>query len=846
MNFSDEPNINRKGTLHGLVTKSMLANRVKLAAKEGDPAAAPQEATAKATATAVPATAVKPLQPMLLSAATKADDGTHVTPLDTTPIAAHLNVPGGGASRQATPQIPGLRSPGRSSISMDPEARREDEEAALLEKATKSMMAELSSEPLPLQYVIQNLDIRVQATGLYKDFLLFIPFIILFFIFYLNGRNIEANHMSAAAYRAPLLSTFFPSPERNVQTALAQPVNTISQFYGTFPALPQDRAFADVVRAADFQLWFTDVVVPLIWDCSNPDVRHNPLQRRGQHIALGAMRMRVQVMKNSSCSTTTDMFNNNLNLSQPCFGSFSSSTSMQTTTCNTPNPANDAETLWTYVDPGILNSARTTGLLGVYPGGGYTATIPFNATCNEAREFAAVLTPPSISEPIDGCGIVRDASTRFIMVEWFQYNPSTDTFVASKLFYEVTDGGKWLPSFQFRAFPVWSSSRLGETGFDIFFLIFVLYFWYQFAAQWLKHYQRTQKILDFLLDAWNIIELTNLTTFLAVCILRFIWWSQSKIKNVSLPFADGYPSGLDSIVLLYSYQIYANAVNAVITVLKTLKYVRLNNRMNILTRTIDATKESLAGVMILFIFVVLGYSICGAALYGGTMWSFRTIDQSFMTLLFMLFGQFDYEAMRAVEPTLTGVFFFTYIILSQFLLLNFIIAILSEGFSQVSTSSAIEPLDQVLLRQLSSLKYTLHPKNLKQWILLTLQGKSRNDLIFEMTKYLQEHMDLIELEQPELLDNDLPITKDDLKNWLPEHLDQDIGDFYMAVLWDDIAHDYHIDITSEDYQQQKEIEALIKKGVLGLVNRTVTKFDQTEDAMRQLETAVSHLEGYVR
>jgi len=102
------------------------------------------------------------------------------------------------------------------------------------------------------------------------------------------------------------------------------------------------------------------------------------------------------------------------------------------------------------------------------------------------------------------------------------------------------------------------------------------------------------------------------------------------------------------------------------------------------------------------------------------------------------------------------------------------------------------------------------------------------------------------LEQPELLDNDLPITKDDLKNWLPEHLDQDIGDFYMAVLWDDIAHDYHIDITSEDYQQQKEIEALIKKGVLSLVERSVKKFEPAEEAMRQLESAVSHLEGYVR
>lgn len=815
MNFSDEPTINRKGTLHGLVSKSMLANRVKSALK-------PNEGAEDATLLQVP----------------KAGQvGAKLDGNSMPPSPNLLGVPGAG-------HRPGSgRSPSRASLSLDPDARAKEEEDALLDKATKSMLADLSDEPLPLQYVIQNLDIRVQATGLYKDFMLFIPFIILFFIFYLNGRNIQDNHFSAAAIRMPLLSTQFPAVARNVETAAAWPID------GSPPQLPQDRLYADVTRAADYKLWFSDVIIPLLFDCENPDFRHNPLQQRGQHIALGALRLRVQVMRNGSCTGNEEITNPAtaaLAHSVQCFSGFDSKNALQQDICGIPNPALPSETLWQFVDPGLINSARTTGLLAVYPGGGYTASIPFNATCNEARLFAEQLTPPRYDEPQDGCGIIRDSSTRFAIVEWFQYNPSTDTFLASKLFYEVTNGGKWLPGFQFRAFPVWSASRMGQTGFDIFFLIFVLYFWYQFVSQWLRHYQRTQKALDFLLDAWNIVELTNLTTFLAVCILRFIWWSQSKQKNVGLPYSDGYPSSLDAIVLLYSYQIYANAVNAVITVLKTLKYVRLNNRMNILTRTIDATKESIAGVLLLFIFIVLGYSICGAALYGSTMWSFRTVDQSFITLLFMLFGDFDYAGMRQVEPTLTGIYFFSYTILAQFLLLNFIIAILSEGFAQVSTSSAIEPLDQVLLRQLSSLKYTLHPKNLKQWILLTIHGKSRNELIFEMTKYLQEHMDLIELEQPELLDNDLPISKDDMKNWLPEHLDEDIGDFYMAVLWDDIAHDYHIDIQSEEYQQQKEIEALIKKGVLTVVQTTVDKFEEVEGAMKGLEAAVQHLEGYVR
>lgn len=807
--FNEEPSINRKGTLHGLVSKSMLANRLKASRREDgySEGAQPMEASVRApTGLAAPATT------------------------------------GGLLSASNANLAPGGRSPGRNSISLDGREGGEGEEDELLAKATKSMMAELSDEPLPLQYVIENLETRVQATGLYKEFMLFIPFIILFFIFYLNGRNIEENHLSAAGIRVPLLATQFPAVDRNVKAAAAWPVD------GTPPQLPQDRKFFTLARASDYKLWFSDVVVPLIWDCDNPDVRHNPLQQRGQHIALGAMQMRVQIMPNSSCDPNSDLAYAQVTTGRSirCFDAFDESMSFKQPICGAANPAQPSETLWSYVDAGVISSTGTLGWIASYPGGGYTATIPFNATCTEAKAFGDLLTETYFNEPIQGCGIITDDSTRFVILEWFQYSPAMDTFLASKLYYEVSNGGSWIPTFQFRAFPVWSTQRLGQTGFDIFFLIFVLYFWYQFVSQWLTHYQRTHKILDFLLDVWNIVELANLTTFLAVLFLRFIWWSQSIQKRINLPFAEGYPAGLDAVVLLYSYQIYANAVNAVITVLKTLKYLRLNNRMNILTRTIDVTKESIAGVLVLFIFVVTGYSLSGCALYGNTMWDFRTVDQSFVTLLFMLFGTFDYEKMRMVEPTLTAIYFFTYTILAQFLLLNFIVAILSEGFAQVSTSSAIEPLDQVVLRQLSSLKFTLHPRNLKQWIQLTLNGKSRNDLLFEMTKYLQEHMDLIELESPELLDNDLPITQEDLKNWLPEHLDEDIGPFYTAVLWDDIAHDYHIDIQSEEYQQKKEIEALIKKGVLSVVTSTVERFEDAENRMKALENIVATLEGYVR
>lgn len=850
--FDDEPDINRKGTLHGLVTKAMLANRVRSGVKQplppigsGPPPNGSEkkdDAMSSARDTDLPSPNDPNVQSGVSPNKTSLESPSPATNnlQNQSSTGGFLNPPGWGKGNNNSNS---LMSPSGSQLLAVPStggkgSRRHsggdtgaDKDA--MKKKKEDITSELSTEPLPLQYVVQNLETRVQATGLYKDFILFLPFIVLFFIFYLNGREIEANHMMSAAVKTPLLRSPFPSLERNVETAQNWPVD------GGSILLPQDRTFFEVISASQFAVWFADVVVRSTWDCAEPDAPRTPLRRTGQLTALGAMRMRIQSMASKSC-IWNERFTSAISAGYPCFNTFSSSLLEMQDVCNVVNPAATGELLWRFVPTSFLSTSQTLGKIGIYPSGGYTANLLFNTSCNDALRFAKLLEDPG------PCAIVSDAATRFIAAEWFLYNPSTDTYLGIKLTFEVSEGGGWLPSYQFRPFPVWSVSRLGQTAFDIFFLVFVLYYWFEFIRGLMAYNARYKKILPYLLDYWNFFELVNLSTFLAVCILRFLWWSKSVQNKISLPFNEGYPEGLDPISLFYSYQIYANAVNAVFTMLKILKYMRLNNRMNILTRTLDVCTESIAGVLLLFVFILVAYAICGTALYGTSISTFRSVDASFAQLLFMLFGDFPYNDMRRVQPVLTGFYLFSYIILAQFILLNFIIAILSDGFAQVSQNTAIEPLDQVVLRQITTLKFTLHPRNLKSWLLLFLKGRSRNDLLYEMNKYLQEHMDLIELMSPELLDNDLPITKDDLDNWLPEQLHEDLGNFFIAVLWDDLVHDYHIDSQSEEYQQAKEIEALVKAGVMGVVKNTIERFSEAEKAVKGVETQVSRIERITR
>lgn len=698
---------------------------------------------------------------------------------------------------------------------------------------TSAIASALTGKPLPLQYVTSNIEKRVQEMRLYSDMLLYWPFLIMFIFFFLSGRDIETNHMASSAVVKQLQYNAFPSMERQTEQALAVDRSQI-------PSLDTGRKWGDIARADHFLTWFEDVFIPQTWDCQNPGYSRATLFKRGQLEYIGALKLRVLAMRNTSCTINNHYTSRDVSAPQDCYSEHKRSGENRRSVCNLPNPANPSEMLWQYTsDEDAVGSARTTGVTGFYHKGGYVANVPFNATCTMVRELAALL------RRTDDCGIINDFSTRFVIVEWFQYAGNTDTYLLAKMFAEVSSSGSWVTSYQIRMFPVWTAKRLGMSIYDIFFFIFVLYFVYRLFYDWILYYREKKKLLSFFFNVWNLLEMANLCTFTAVMILRWIWWSQSRSSKIDFPFETSYPADLDYVALLFFMQIYANSVNVVITVLKVLKYLRLNNRMNILTRTFAVCQDSIIGVLVLFVFIVLGYAICGTALYGSNLQGYRNVSSSFSSLMFMLLGQFQYTEMRQLQPALTVFYFFTYEVLSFFLLLNMIIAILSEGFSQVSDETSLEPLDQVILRQIGLLRLYLHPRNLKKIIELRLQNKSRDQLLGEMSKYLREHLDMIEVLRPELLDNDLPMYRDDLKNWLPEHILNDLGDYYLDMLWDDIDHDYHIDIASKDTKEQKSIESTVAEAAGEKLALPIASVDKLGEVMTSVEQHVDELAKYI-
>ncbi|CUG90982.1 cation channel protein, putative [Bodo saltans] len=241
---------------------------------------------------------------------------------------------------------------------------------------------------------------------------------------------------------------------------------------------------------------------------------------------------------------------------------------------------------------------------------------------------------------------------------------------------------------------------------------------------------------------WNILELANLVCFIVVFGVRFAWMAKSSSSNVQFPFAPEYPPNLDTIQSLFNTMVVANSVNTILTFLKALKYVRLNSQLGVLTRTLALCQQSIVGVLALFVLVVTSYAVAGWALWGVNMEEYCTLGFAMSSSLQLLVGNANYDDMRQNNRILATMYFWSFLVLGLFLLLNFIIAILSDSFAKISGRAFTQTMEELLLRYYQNMRAFLRPDNVRRIFKGISSGNSEPKLIRSLIRQLEERLRL--------------------------------------------------------------------------------------------------------
>eukprot|EP01062_Namystynia_karyoxenos_P058482 TRINITY_DN50004_c0_g1_i1.p1 TRINITY_DN50004_c0_g1~~TRINITY_DN50004_c0_g1_i1.p1 ORF type:complete len:1146 (+),score=395.63 TRINITY_DN50004_c0_g1_i1:133-3570(+) len=763
----------------------------------------------------------------------------------------------------------------------------------------RPMEAVLHYDALPITFIIDKLEFKCSSSELMIDSLVFIPFLIMFIFFFTIDRQTEQSYFltrntmdkfeTTELEQQPWCTLKGPGgPWRNPRNG---PRPECERGVGL---LTVHKRYEDVATAGDYNDWVMDIVAPTLWpgmghgygqpgDPDGPPVRTPAML--GAKYLVGALRLRTLRVRNDTCSFNWAFFSQDAGPEirrdyQPCYGAWTPGQEDRATyacmstvmSCNNnPYPGGSfnrtrdvlgnyrgVTSRWAsqWFDPGgfkYFTSGEIGGtgfqgaeiILGLWPPGGYTVEIPFSSSPNDAMDMLAAT--------IDN-GFIDDLATRMVVTEFITYAPYVNYFTSHKYFAEVAPGAQWIIEGKAFHFKVWTSNMVGKTVFDVFFLLFVIYYWRKFVLDWYLEFQSSRSVARFIFDPWNALELANMLCFLIVYGFKIRWWVNSSRYSASSKQpsdATTYPHELDYLLDDYQSQNVINAINIVLTFLKILKFFRLNSRLNILTRTLDLASQSILGVLVLFIWIVFAYSVTGNTLFGGGIFHFRSIGVSFSTLMRFLVGDFDYIAMRDENLNMAWAFFWTYQVLGMFILLNFIIAVLGDAFSDISKSSGQVDLDITLQKTVADAKRSCVPKSLKRQCNLWRHRKTQTGLLRHVVEDIK-----VKIRNPMLTDEQLEeqsarevlravfVHRDDYMNAVSDDLKDDLSEEFLFRVWLDIAWEYHKDqcmgAVLDELKKKQCIEENIgsQVGVLNVEMRTVqdvrTRFDELEARVRPI------------
>ncbi|ETV98589.1 hypothetical protein H310_08710 [Aphanomyces invadans] len=317
-----------------------------------------------------------------------------------------------------------------------------------------------------------------------------------------------------------------------------------------------------------------------------------------------------------------------------------------------------------------------------YGTGGYTVYLP--------RDDAAV----GVAMVDAMAETVVLPSTRYIAATWVLYNPSTDVVSQLHALFEISATDRVQMSYRVSSFELRDIHSIDALALDTQSLLMVF-----LAVVTLGFsYREVQSIGDggvrsYSKSVWNYFEVIQIGCLYGLVVAWFLYvvechhivpTLQRMVQDTS---CTAPTSGRDCFVELTSLADLVDTIHnvgatlALVSAAIVFKYLRLNTRLNMLWETLRLAAKDLVAFVFIFMFVFFGYAIMGFLLFGTHSPDYRSLSDSLTACFQMLLGDFNYASLSAANPAMSGLFFFSFMILVFLIVVNMFVAILSEYYT---------------------------------------------------------------------------------------------------------------------------------------------------------------------
>lgn len=321
---------------------------------------------------------------------------------------------------------------------------------------------------------------------------------------------------------------------------------------------------------------------------------------------------------------------------------------------------------YNYKNPNYFDTATITGLHMVYGGGGFTVELPKSLNASQA---ASILKKLQLNNWID-------VQTRAVFALANFYNSNIGEFVVLEATAEfhrsgsvqtlvrvtplVTDNFRTTQSKIYGIFDLIMSAAM-------FYLVWIQYRYWKAAEyqcqtdpQLVKRKRRCCIVTRiWLANLYTKLELLIIGPYLAARILDLVIYVDPKRDFT--PDQTSYRD-ISTMASLYRQKFAIDSLGLLASCVKGFRFFSLHPKLQTISLTCSSIFGLLFAFILLFSMVFFAFLIIAFVLFGRELEQFSSFSRCSRTLLGLLLGNFDYDAMVKVKPQATPGFLFPYLL----------------------------------------------------------------------------------------------------------------------------------------------------------------------------------------
>ncbi|XP_066264291.1 polycystin-1-like protein 2 [Branchiostoma lanceolatum] len=329
---------------------------------------------------------------------------------------------------------------------------------------------------------------------------------------------------------------------------------------------------------------------------------------------------------------------------------------------------------WSYTYASVTDGFPYFGKRGTYLAGGYVTSLGSTEQTSLAR--AAYLQQHDW----------LDDQSRAVFMELTLYNPHVNLFSVVSMAAEFTNLGAVYKGSEIVTLRLIQHDAILLLVLRGCLALFILYFALREGKVLIA------RPLEYLTEFWSWVEL--LVIAVGFSALGVYFHTQSIIDEVAAQRAAGNStfSGYKSAVGWFQIYTYLLGLLVSCATLKFVRILRFNSHVYALSMTMRRSLKPVGQFMLSVGILIMAFTQMANLIFGVKLVEYKNITSSLQSLLFMMLGSFDFQALTEGHSMLGPLMFFMYQTMMQFFLLSMFMAIIMDVYAEETQSTNTDEL----------------------------------------------------------------------------------------------------------------------------------------------------------